>query len=115
MQQNINQLIGSLRYCSLNSHNLCELSRRDDLISFVYLMMTLFVGNLPWENMCGTREIDKRELIKIRKKISLTDDYNSIVMKKLNHIVSYLYEMEYETKPNYCLIEIHINNIAENT
>ena len=113
--QKINKLIGSLRYCSINSHNLYELSRRDDIISFVYLMMILFTGSVPWENMCGTREIDKKELIKIRKKISIKDDYDNNIMKKLNHIASYLYDMEYEMKPNYCLIEIHINNMAENT
>lgn len=41
-------LLGSLEYASINNHNGKELSRRDDLESLAYILIGLFLGDLPW-------------------------------------------------------------------
>jgi len=47
-------LIGTCLYVSINSHNGYELSRRDDLITLGYVMLHMYRGNLPWQDIrCG--------------------------------------------------------------
>ena len=41
-------LVGTARYASVNAHNGIELSRKDDMISMVYLILYFYKGNLPW-------------------------------------------------------------------
>jgi casein kinase I family protein HRR25 len=42
-------LIGSMNYASINSHNCMELSRRDDLESFGYVLLYLLLPQLEWQ------------------------------------------------------------------
>ena len=42
--------MGTDRYCSLNVHNRLEQSRRDDLFSFLFMIVELIEGRLPWRN-----------------------------------------------------------------
>ncbi|KIK96562.1 hypothetical protein PAXRUDRAFT_10721 [Paxillus rubicundulus Ve08.2h10] len=42
------QVVGTLKWASLNAHNGLHLSWRDDLISLSYVLLFLLRGNLPW-------------------------------------------------------------------
>ena len=42
---------GTLRYCSLNMHLGVENTRRDDMENFLYVMIYLIKGNLPWQSI----------------------------------------------------------------
>lgn len=105
-------IIGSLHYCSINSHDCYELSRRDDIASFVYVSMFMFQKTLPWEKTNDVHR--KNEMIKLKKKHLLKMDPVDTIFKKHLHILNYAYGLDYDAKPNYSLIEIHINNIMEN-
>lgn len=41
-------MLGSPKFCSYHSHNGMELSRRDDLISMIYVLIYFLTGSLPW-------------------------------------------------------------------
>ncbi len=108
------QLVGCLQYASINSHNHEELSRRDDIISLAYTIMYLFCGELPWDNIHLDGSYNKSESIKQIKKNFIKNNYVDKLKNKIKNIISYLYDLTYEEKPNYFLLEIHINNILEN-
>lgn len=44
-------LVGTCRFVSVNAHKGYELSRRDDLISLGYIIIHLFKGSLPWQDI----------------------------------------------------------------
>ena len=47
---------GTLTYASLNAHNKIDLSRRDDLWSFYFVMLDFLNEDLPWRQCRGNRE-----------------------------------------------------------
>lgn len=50
-------MVGTARYTSINSHNGSEQSRRDDLEAICYVLLYLYLGQLPWQNFsCQTRQ-----------------------------------------------------------
>jgi serine/threonine protein kinase len=56
-EKQINKIIGSINFVSLNVHNLIEPSRRDDLESCVYVILTMLFGRLEWFNKTDIDEI----------------------------------------------------------
>lgn len=91
-------IIGSLNYASIMSHKRFELSRRDDLESVGYMLLYLFIGELPWNT-----ETDEDVIIRQKTDISNNEKYPKVLRDFLN----YVRIMDYEEKPNYYLI---INN-----
>jgi serine/threonine protein kinase len=51
-------LIGSLKYASINAHDYKSLRRKDDLESLGYMLLYFYLGSLPWENK---KFLDKKE------------------------------------------------------
>ena len=43
--------IGTTRYASVAAHKGHETSRKDDLESMMYIILYLYKGILPWQNM----------------------------------------------------------------
>lgn len=54
-------MIGTPIFCSLNTHKGIETSRRDDIESWIYMMIYL-VKKLPWEDH-ALRKDDKCEVV----------------------------------------------------
>jgi casein kinase I family protein HRR25 len=88
-----NNLVGSVSYASINSHNFCELSRRDDLESLGYLLLYLYLGKLPWQD-----EKENNEKIKNMKNDIL--NLNGLHEIFINYF-KYVKNLKFEETPDY--------------
>lgn len=95
-------IIGTPRYVSINVHDGCEPSRRDDLISMMYVLIYLVKGRLPWKAAASP------ELVAQMKKTILPEDLFFEMPSSYLGIFKYLCTMSYDEAPNYSHI---INNL----
>ena len=93
---------GTLTYASLNAHNKLDLSRRDDLWSFFFMILDLLNENLPWRNC----KDDKEDIQKMKEKCLSNPKDNLFLTTCKNkegiyNIFRYICYLKYEDKPNY--------------
>lgn len=99
-EKHINNLIGTPNYISVNVHNKTEPSRRDDLESFVYILIFLIVGKIPWED-CSIGDIYKF-------KNRLVDmPWVPFCIRK---ILMYVRTLKFKDDPDYMYIEGVLKN-----
>ncbi len=91
--------LGTLNYVSINVHEGCEPSRRDDMEALIYIMLFMIKGNLPWNEL--NKDSDYRNI-----NFFIKENKNFFMEK--GDIPSILREMWYdcrswtfEKKPNY--------------
>lgn len=91
------QLIGTARYTSVNIHNGIEPSRRDDIISILYIIIYFYYGSLPWQE--NNRKI-KKEMIALKKKeVSINSLCNKI--PRIGNLLKYCNSLEFSQMPDY--------------
>lgn len=88
-----NAMIGTPNFASVNAHHLLELSRRDDLESFVYTLLFLYFGNLPWTF------ISREEMVK--QKTELVENQNQEIPPIFVQILKCIRNMEFKQRPFY--------------
>lgn len=97
-QKNSN-FIGTCKYASINSHENCVLSRRDDMISWFYSCIEFFAGHLPWP-------ASKDKASTYIKKVSVQPE---TLLKKLpkffEQIYRHIFNLEFYDKPDYGMIK----------
>ena len=96
----MNENIGPILFASINSHNLVELSRRDDIESLAYTLLYLNNGTLLWKNT----NINVEEIKKIKTYFYenvVTKDYESNIFLTL---LKYARELEFDECPNYDML-----------
>ena len=101
------RLIGTPNFASMNSHNLIELSRRDDLESLAYTLMYLYYGTLPWDRLEITHDQIYQEKVSFYDSSILATVSENILLDYLKYTV----ELKFDEKPDYKGI---INMFAEN-
>ncbi|KAI6204125.1 Protein kinase domain-containing protein [Aphelenchoides besseyi] len=88
--------LGTARYCSINMHEGGEHGRVDDLWSFLYMMVELLKGKLPW------RDIPHQRLLRAKK------FYADYLLNKcpieFKDIMNHLEMLTWNSRPNYELI-----------
>lgn len=91
-QQTINNIIGSPNFVSLNVHNNIEPSRRDDIESCIYIILTMLLGRLEWFN-----KINSDEILQLKKQIIHIEDVPSFIKIMLYYVRS----MKFDETPDY--------------
>jgi serine/threonine protein kinase len=78
--ENQEEIVGTLRYASLFNHGKCCYSRRDDLESFMYMMIYFYFCQLPWLNEEDAGKIG-----------NMKELYTKAMLEKMGPIWSRLY------------------------
>ena len=106
-EKRISKIVGSPNFVSLNIHKHIEPSRRDDLESCVYVILTMFLGKLEWFDKSNLDTIYdlKRKIIELE-----------YVPEFIKIILLYIRNIKFEETPNYnYIIKIMINTFMENS
>jgi serine/threonine protein kinase len=96
-------IVGTMRYISKHTHDGDVYSRRDDIISIIYVSIYLLKGTLPW---CGlypkkgdTRT--KEEIVYDKKLKTTSDELCEGLPGLFKKLLDYAYSLEFEEKPDY--------------
>ncbi|NBU33725.1 hypothetical protein EB118_06060 [bacterium] len=92
---------GTVRYASIAAHKMCEQSRKDDLEAIGYILVYLFKGKLPWQNL---KHKDKRERYKIvgdRKESITEEELTEGMPKEFLVYLKYTRNLDFDEKPHY--------------
>ena len=96
-------IVGTRRYMSINTHQGLSGSRRDDIESFGYIMMFLYHGILPWQNQKSVTEV-----VTIKQEIK----WSSETIGDFMLILMYARNLGFTDKPNYTYIRNVLNNLS---
>jgi serine/threonine protein kinase len=103
-QKNTHNLIGSNTYASVNAHKFIELSRRDDLESLGYMLINLYLGSLPWQDITGLSNDLNGDIHKtiIKSKTHILETCS--IPAGLTNYMKYVRNLEFLEKPNYTFL-----------
>lgn len=93
------KMTGSLRFASVNSQLGFEQSRRDDLESIGYMMISFYKGQLPWEDVTASNKDEKFSMV-LKSKISVTALLKGLPVEIVDYM-NYVKCMEYGSEPDY--------------
>ena len=109
-----NGFVGTLTYASISAHNKEELGKKDDLYSFLLMILDLMGEDLPWRNIDSKKE---DEILECKKRcMDEPDKYLFLKSTKNNNeimnIFKYIKNLNFETEPdyNYILNQLSILN-----
>jgi len=96
-------IVGTIRYISKHIHEGNVYSRRDDIISIMYVAIYLAKGSLPWMGVTvkkGDTKTKEDVVYDIKTKTSSTNLCEGVpnLFKKL---LDYSYSLDFEDKPDY--------------
>ena len=102
-----NNIIGTLNYASINAHDMCELSRRDDMESLGYLLIDLVQGKLKWTQ----NQNNSNEKIRAMKCDAIINNYdndndndNDTIPNILVNYMKIIRALAFDEKPNYYVL-----------
>lgn len=102
------QIIGNLKYSSLNAHLGIEQSRRDDLEACFNVLINCLKGRLPWE--CLEQDISNYYVVGIMKKITVEQICQGCPSEFVE-ILKYIRNLHFQDRPNYDYILELLNKI----
>ena len=100
---NSNNMVGTIRYMSINIHKNEIYTRRDDIISIMYVAIYFARGNLPWSGLIPEKG-DKRQKDELvyEKKIKITSmELCENIPRVFQKLLDYSYSLKFEDKPDY--------------
>jgi serine/threonine protein kinase len=91
-EKKIRHIVGSINFVSLNVHNHIEPSRRDDIESCIYIILTMLFGHLEWFD-----KTDVDDIYNLKTQIlSITE-----VPSFIKNMLVYIRSIQFDEKPDY--------------
>ena len=97
------QIVGTQRYMSINTHHGLTASRRDDLESIGYIMLFLYHGQLSWQNQKSISHV-----VELKQKLDYGDTVGDFVL-----FVRYCRNLGFADKPNYAYLHGMLENLSK--
>ena len=99
--KNDRPLTGTLRYISINTHKGIEQSRRDDIESACYIIIYFLNGKLNWDGIkCKTKDEKIQKIMEKKEEFKNNKEYKMLPLY-FSNIFQYIYNLNFEEKPNY--------------
>lgn len=98
---NEKKFCGTARYASIAAHESCEQSRKDDLESLGYILVYLFKGKLPWQNIKHDDKKERYKLIGEKKKQVSEEELCKNMPKEFVVFLKYVRNLDFDEKPPY--------------
>lgn len=99
----INGLLGSINFSSLNTINLIEPSRRDDIESTIYVLLYMLLPQISYNEYNNLDSIQKKDILTII--VFLKNNYTNIINYEIfTKLFTYIRRLKYNQQPNYCYI-----------
>ncbi|VDN52660.1 unnamed protein product [Dracunculus medinensis] len=89
---------GTIRYGSLHAHLGVDLSRRDDVESWLYLLVEITKGSLPWRNLTDRKAV---QTAKISARNEGREKFLENCPKQYDNILNIVDELNFKDEPNY--------------
>ena len=103
-------LIGSTQFASINAHLGIELSRRDDIESFAYILIYFMRGSLPWQG----RQCDRKESFVQKKKQNVpVDVICEGLPEEFEHLLKYARALKFSERPDYGYLRGLFSNLRQ--
>jgi serine/threonine protein kinase len=99
--------VGAAKYCSTHAHEGMELSRRDDIACWIYSLIEMIKGSLPWSHLK-----DRHEIYMMKQSISIESLLEGLP-QQLQSIWKCYEQCSFEDKPNYPLLMSFLNEAIE--
>jgi hypothetical protein len=99
--RNDKSLTGTARYASLHAHLGEELSRRDDFEAIGYVLIYLYKGSLPWQNIFTEDKNERYRQIKDMKQSISVSELTRDCPPEFNEYLTYCKSLQFEDEPNY--------------
>lgn len=96
---------GTIRYASLAAHNFQDQSPKDDIESWMYMIIEMMNGSLPWE-MCNQN--DKQHVLELKQKYRQQDHIGELLTNcpkiEFFRIFDYLSKLNFLSQIDYSYI-----------
>jgi serine/threonine protein kinase len=89
---------GTKTYASANAHALMDLSRRDDLASWFYVLLDMALGGLPWKGVS-----EHADVALMKKRFDVREAVQDLSPRLLD-IWSHIAGLGFESEPDYVFI-----------
>ena len=92
---------GTARYASIAAHLKKEQGRKDDLEAVAYMLVYLYKGSLPWQNINHSEKDERYRLIGEKKQQVSEEELCSDMPREFCVFLKYTKNMDYTQKPFY--------------
>ncbi|CAD8076673.1 unnamed protein product [Paramecium sonneborni] len=93
--------IGTTRYASIGAHKGFELGRVDDLESLGYMLVFLYKGSLPWQNLQNVSDKEKTKVVGKMKMQILIEELCKEMPNEFSKYFEYVKKLQFKQTPDY--------------